>query len=183
MTWLWIPILVIWTKMIVKGYQRGFLKMVLSLVVAVLLIWRIGPTVEWIIIEKIPMLKQAEEVLQSAIGTEKEELQGQTSEKQGLPLFDFIREALLVWFLMKMAEKLLGEFETIPIIGWINRLGGVCLGMIKGVVCLWIFFWFVSVLVHTSTGAMLYKEISEDPYLNYLYKNNLLIQYLVSMFE
>lgn len=226
MTWLWIPILVIWFMMAINGYRRGFLKIIISFFLSVILILTLSPVIEENLLEKTPMLQQIEEiflnVVTSAFGAEADtSYNGQIEFINSLPMLPYLKENLiennnnviyqmlsattfieyvagyLARFLMKIISfilallaanillKILDEimdvFEKLPIIGVLNNLGGLLLGVGKGFIYLWIFFAILSVFSHTTPGAYLINEISGDVHLNYLYENNLLIQYLVSM--
>lgn len=226
MTWLWIPILVIWLKMAVSGYQRGFLKIIISFFLSVILILTLSPVIEETLLEKTPMLQQIEEffldVVTSAFGTEVDASRnGQIAFINNLPMLAYIKESLiennnkaiyqlfsattfieyiagyLARFLMKIIsfilallvtsillkilDEILDVFGKLPVIGILNNVGGLLLGIGKGFIYLWIFFAILSLFAQTAPGAYLIKEIAGDLHLNYLYENNLLIQYLVVM--
>lgn len=91
-------------------------------------------------------------------------------------LISFILAILLV----RIITYILDIFANLPILGGINRVGGLMLGIIIGLLDLWIFFLIITVLGSTETGAYLLSEISGDKILSYLYDNNLLMQFLIS---
>lgn len=226
MTWLWIPILVMWGVMMINGYQKGFLKIVISFVLSVLLILTLSPVIETILMEKTPMLQQIEEFLQnvaaSAFGAETENsLNQQIAFIHQLPILEVVKDDLIennndviyqmfqassfmeyitgyvARFILKMVafllallatniilrvvEELLELFDKLPIMGWANHLGGMVLGFCKGIIYLWIFFAILSLFSQTAVGIMIMNEVTDDAYLNFLYQNNFLIQYLVAM--
>lgn len=88
---------------------------------------------------------------------------------------------ILASIIMKIILNVLDLFSKLPILGGINRLGGFMLGIICGLLYLWIFFLIITIFSGTELGAYLLREVAGDKFLDYLYENNLLMQFLMSV--
>ena len=223
MTWLWIPILLIWIFMMVQGYRRGLVKIILSFLLSVVFILLISPVIEDLLIKETPMLQHLEEIFRTVAASAFETKAGGLKEAATpqLPMLDMVLEdyiknnnevvynmlqinTFLRYFvdyiarfviklvafmisllsanvLIKVADQVLNIFEKLPGIGWMNRVGGMVFGLAKGVLCLWIFLAVISLFSFTAIGSVIYNEIIGDSYLNFLYQNNWLVQYIVVM--
>lgn len=91
----------------------------------------------------------------------------------------FLVSLLLSNLLLKFVFDFLKLVDKLPVIGWINHVGGAVLGIGKGVIYLWILFAVLMLFSQTAAGSFFVREITGDKYLNFLYEHNLLIQYLV----
>lgn len=92
----------------------------------------------------------------------------------------YVVSFLLALVVLKVIVNVLDLFAGLPILGGINRLGGFMLGIISGLLYLWIFFLIITVFGGTDLGGYLLREVAGDKILDYLYQNNLLMQFLVS---
>lgn len=92
----------------------------------------------------------------------------------------YVVSFLLALVVLKVIVNVLDLFAGLPILGGINRLGGFMLGIINGLLYLWIFFLIITVFGGTDLGGYLLREVAGDKILDYLYQNNLLMQFLVS---
>ena len=88
---------------------------------------------------------------------------------------------ILASIIMKIILNVLDLFSRLPILGGINRLGGFMLGTICGLLYLWIFFLIITIFSGTELGGYLLREVAGDKFLDYLYENNLLMQFLMSV--
>lgn len=96
-------------------------------------------------------------------------------------LIAFIISLILATIILKIVTGILDLFANLPILGGINRIGGLMLGIIIGLLYLWIFFLIITALSGTETGGYLLREVAGDKVLSYLYNNNLLMQFLTSL--
>lgn len=81
---------------------------------------------------------------------------------------------------IKIVDGVFDIFSKLPVIGTLNHISGMLLGIGKGVIGLWICFLLLAIFVDTGIGSIIYRRISEEQLLYYLYENNWLIQYLAS---
>lgn len=90
-----------------------------------------------------------------------------------LNVISFIAAVILVQILLRVAIGALDILSHIPMIGGLNRLAGLLLGLLQALFLLWIFFLIVSMTTTTETGLLLMSMIQESALLSYLYESNL----------
>lgn len=71
--------------------------------------------------------------------------------------------------------KAVGGFTKLPIVKWIDKVGGGLLGAMKGLIFIWIFFLLLSITGTSVWSQSLVSEISQSAILKLLYDNNLLL--------
>lgn len=86
---------------------------------------------------------------------------------------------ILTFILLRVIDRLLGIIEKIPLIEGVNRIFGVLLGALKGVLFLWIFMAIVACFAGTSWGSALVLYMSESVLLEWMYENNYLLQIIL----
>lgn len=69
----------------------------------------------------------------------------------------------------------IGGFSKLPIVRWIDKIGGGLLGAARGLILIWIFFLILSITSTSAWSQGLVTEISQFGPLKLLYDNNLLL--------
>lgn len=72
-------------------------------------------------------------------------------------------------------RKAVNGFTKLPIVKWIDKIGGCCLGMIKGLIFIWVFFMILSITSTFEWSQEIIVQISQSGVLKLLYDNNLLL--------
>lgn len=72
----------------------------------------------------------------------------------------------------------LNKLARLPGVRVVNMILGLLLGIVKGLLLLWIFFMIVGVFSATSAGSVLMDQISGSRILKTLYDHNLLFNFL-----
>lgn len=78
---------------------------------------------------------------------------------------------VIFWFV----GRHIGDLSKLPILRWIDKVGGGVLGGIRGLIWIWIFFLFLSITSTFSWSSMLIEEISESAILRLLYNHNIFV--------
>lgn len=78
---------------------------------------------------------------------------------------------IFFFFLRKTADG----FTKLPIVKWIDKIGGGCLGIIKGLIFIWVFFLILSITSTFEWSQEMISQISQSDILKLLYDNNLLL--------
>lgn len=86
----------------------------------------------------------------------------------------------LTWVVLKIIittviKLLSGIIEHLPIISTFNKQGGVCLGIIKGILMLSIVGLIIPILIEIPSIQSIYLEIQSSYLSKWLYENNLII--------
>lgn len=87
----------------------------------------------------------------------------------------FLLLMFICWLFFFSLGKAAGGISKLPIVKWINRVGGGILGSVRGVIIIWIFFLILSITSTAEWSQMLITQISQSDILKLLYDNNLLL--------
>lgn len=91
--------------------------------------------------------------------------------------FLVILVALLVVF--PIVIKALGIINKLPVIGGMNRLAGVALGLCIGLVVVWVVFVLLTLIYDTSLGKLCFENIESSAMLKTLYDKNILMNFVL----
>ncbi len=72
--------------------------------------------------------------------------------------------------------RLLDLAAHLPLLRHVNRIGGLALGLVEGIIVVWVIFLVISMLSGTQIGVTLMKMIDESVLLKPLYESNLLMR-------
>ncbi|MGN0322310.1 MAG: CvpA family protein [Oliverpabstia sp.] len=86
----------------------------------------------------------------------------------------FIASFLLAIIIIKVVMYAVDILTELPVISLMNRLGGLALGLVQGILWIWIIFFLIALLCNTTPGIYLMNLIQSDPVLSVLYNYNLL---------
>lgn len=91
--------------------------------------------------------------------------------------------AFLVTFLVATAAirtilYILNVIGDLPLIGGLNRLAGGVVGIGTGLIVVWILFIAITLLYDLSISKLFLENIEESPILQFLYNNNILMNYI-----
>lgn len=84
----------------------------------------------------------------------------------------FVAALLLIQILFRVVIAAMDILSHIPVLGGINRLAGLLLGLLQALLLLWVFFMFLSAASTTETGLRLLSMVQESAVLSYLYDSN-----------
>lgn len=77
--------------------------------------------------------------------------------------------------LLKIIIHTLNLVSRLPVIHTLNKLGGLAVGVIEGILIVWIGFVGIMLLGSTDFGTGLYEQINKSNWLSYLFNNNLIL--------
>lgn len=77
-----------------------------------------------------------------------------------------------VWLIIRLVLGGLSVFRHLPIFGTADRLLGLLLGLIQGVLIVWGLFMILSLFATSQVGSILMREIYASPFLSFLYNMN-----------
>ncbi len=86
--------------------------------------------------------------------------------------------AAIVLYVIIRVGKLTYE---LPAIKGFNRILGVVLGIMQGLIFIWIMFLVITMMGNLSVGASLLKKISESKFLEFLYDTNLVLRMIQAL--
>lgn len=93
----------------------------------------------------------------------------------------FLSTYLIVWIILRFLLKILDFMTELPILKGLNRIGGTLLGMIEGLLGIWLLFLIITILGSTAFGKAMYASINDSVLLSLLFDNNYLLIFLTGM--
>lgn len=93
----------------------------------------------------------------------------------------FILVMLIVMIILGVVSRALDIISKLPIINGLNKTTGLLVGIIHGIVMVWIGFIILTMFSSTSIGKNMFLLISESQFLTVLYDNNLLLKYITDI--
>lgn len=93
-----------------------------------------------------------------------------------LNVISFIAATILVQILLRVVLTALDVLAHIPLIGGLNHLLGLIMGLVQALFLIWVFFLVLSMATGTEPGMYLMSMVEESSLLSYLYNSNLFLQ-------
>ena len=88
---------------------------------------------------------------------------------------------LIIWTLLRMLLMAMDIVTKLPLLRGLNKLAGGVLGLVQGIVFVWIIFLLVSVLCNGNLGKQFFALIHENPFLLFLYNQNVIMKILFGL--
>lgn len=104
-----------------------------------------------------------------------------TDWQTGVQGIAFVISFILTNVIVKMILYAVDILTELPVIGTLNRIGGMAVGIIQGVLWIGVFFLAIAFLSSTEIGESLLRVIGEDPVLTWLYEKNYLLRVITDM--
>lgn len=86
----------------------------------------------------------------------------------------FVLSFVVTILLIRLILYAVDILTDLPVISGINRVGGILLGAVQGLLWLWIILLAIALFAETPAGRVLMEQIRGDLVLNWLYNNNFL---------
>lgn len=91
----------------------------------------------------------------------------------------FFLALIAAWILVHFISQFLGLVSKIPIIHGMNKILGIFAGGMYGFILVWIAFYLIALSSTSELGGMLVAYIYQNPFLQFLYENNLVISIIL----
>ncbi len=93
----------------------------------------------------------------------------------------FVLVFIGVSIIMKIIIRCLNLISRLPVIHTMNKMGGMLVGLLKGLIILWLICIVITIMSGTEAGIYLYTQINESPFLKYIYDNNLIMALITGL--
>lgn len=93
----------------------------------------------------------------------------------------YILVFLAVSILLKMLMHVLNLISKLPVVHTLNKLGGMGIGLIEGLIIVWIGFVVITILSSTYFGIHMLEQINESVWLSYIYDNNIILNTIANL--
>ncbi|MCT4542632.1 MAG: CvpA family protein [Vallitalea sp.] len=93
----------------------------------------------------------------------------------------FLGVFIVVTILLKLVIGILDLVSKLPILNQINKMGGLIIGAIKGIVIVWILCLVVSVMSTNPKFIQINETLQISQVAKYMYDNNLLMKFVTNI--
>ncbi len=87
----------------------------------------------------------------------------------------FLISFLIGVIALHLLSKVIGLFSKLPVIHGIDRFFGLVVGVLLGIVVVWLLFYFATLIPNTVVGSAILSQISASPFLLWIFDHNGLI--------
>lgn len=84
--------------------------------------------------------------------------------------------------ILRLGTWILNVLAGLPVLNGANKLAGGMVGLVKGVLFIWIAFLVLTVLYSTEIGRQGLSLIEKDPFLNVVYEYDIFVNFFMSIF-
>ncbi len=98
-------------------------------------------------------------------------------------IISFIVTWIIVLICLQILMRALDIVNYIPLIGGLNRILGLLLGLVEGLITVWIFFLIITTFSNSDIGKQLMDMVAESAFLRTLYEKNFLMELLQNTFK
>ena len=88
----------------------------------------------------------------------------------------FLITYILATIVVRVLMYILGIIGDLPVLGGVNRLAGAVLGLVIGLLVVWVLFIFITLFYEWPLSKMLLENLKESPFLQTLYDSNILLK-------
>lgn len=94
----------------------------------------------------------------------------------------FLVSFVLATLLIRMITYALNIIARLPVIHGINRITGGVVGVLKGLLFIWVFLLIMTVLCNTDIGRQILALVEKDDILKFFYEKDIFIKIFMSIF-
>lgn len=94
----------------------------------------------------------------------------------------FMISYLVAFVLLRIGMFALGLVGELPGIRIVNRMAGLLLGIVKGIIVIWLLLLVITIFCGTEMGGNLLEQVEKDFFLNFLYEKDIFVRVFMSIF-
>lgn len=95
----------------------------------------------------------------------------------------FCATFLVIFIAIRLVVYLLDLLSRLPLINGMNKLLGLALGLLEGLLVLWVFCLVVTACAGTSWGRATLEQIGNNGFLGFIYNNNYLMRIITDILK
>ena len=88
---------------------------------------------------------------------------------------------VVIYIVLRIIGLCMDMLSKVPVVHGLNRIGGLCLGLINGIGFLWLACIVITVGSGTNWGQYMFEQINDSIFLSFIYNNNYLLVLLANM--
>ena len=196
LTWAGVITILFLAAACVRGYRRGLIKELVSLVCVFLsmaIVWFINPYVNEFIRENTSIYEKVQESCREFVGEEYSawtgsgESQTEFINEMNLPELlrngiSFLISLLMSTIMVRSITWMLNLVTRLPVLHGMNKVAGALLGAVKFLIVIWIIFLALTIVCNTKAGEAALQIVKKDCILSFIYDRDILIRIFMSIF-
>ncbi|MEY8390994.1 CvpA family protein [Lachnospiraceae bacterium] len=108
---------------------------------------------------------------------------GEFAAEQILQRAAWILSFSIIFVAMVILVRVLDLVAKLPVLNSINHIGGLAIGLVQGVIVIWILFLLVALCQGSDWGREMLETIQGNDFLRLFYDNNIIEQFLMGIFK
>ncbi len=88
---------------------------------------------------------------------------------------------LVIQILLYVICRVLDLISKLPLLNEVNKNAGLFVGLLSGLIKVWIFFLIITLFSTTTLGANIFSMINGSQVLSFIYDNNLLLKGIINI--
>ena len=88
---------------------------------------------------------------------------------------------LVIQILLYVICRVLDLISKLPLLNEVNKTAGLFVGLLSGLIKVWIFFLIITLFSTTTLGANIFSMINGSQVLSFIYDNNLLLKGIINI--
>lgn len=93
----------------------------------------------------------------------------------------FLLAFIFIYTIFKIIIFALDIVSRLPVINGINRIAGGVLGLLQGLIIIWLLSLTVTAFTGTTWGDIIFRQIEANKFLTFLYENNIFTKFAMSV--
>lgn len=129
-------------------------------------------------IDKLPLPKSIKETLIENKEKQEENIKSYiVTQVTGIVInvMAYILTFVIVFIALWVLSTALNIISKLPILNRINKISGLIVGGLQGLIVVWILFLLITVIGGSELGQTAFKQIEESAILSFIYDKNLLL--------
>ncbi len=83
---------------------------------------------------------------------------------------------VIIYIVMQLIIRVADIVSRLPVLHQINKTGGLLLGLVKGLIVVWVFFMAITIFCDTELARTVFAYVNDNSFLAFLYNNNLILK-------
>lgn len=146
------------------------------------------------VIDTLTLPNSLKDQIVSQISTNKFVTDGVTSAKEAVAKFlaeqiasiifniiIFVVIFMVIYIIMQIIIRVADIVSMLPVIKQINKTGGLVLGLVKGLIVVWVFFIAMTIFCDTEFAKTVFAYVNDNSFLSFLYNNNLILNFILEI--
>lgn len=154
--WVLIGVLVVLALFMIHGYQKGFIRLAVSMVSLIITIG-LSAVITGYVSEYIQRFTPVKDEWKAGI-------------------LGFLLAFIIITIIIKFTVMSLDVIANLPIIKGINKTAGILLGLAQALILIWIIFLGIDLFSGREISGILMDYVNRNDFLKFLYDQNILMK-------